>query len=102
MKLPKLTRNCTILPVGSIAFFFLCMVNVLKFRTAKKNDKMTYANTAFPDQTAPDQGLHCLPFHKVFYEITAQKANFWQKKGGGEGGLGAVGGEVGGGGGGLE
>ena len=30
-------------------------------------DKMTYANSADPDQTAPeeqsDQGLHCLPFH---------------------------------------
>ena len=76
------------------------MVNVLKFRTAKKNDKMTYAYTAFPDQTAPDQGLHCLPFHKVFYEITAQKANFWQKKKGGGRGVWGRGG--GGGGGGLE
>ena len=31
------------------------------------SDKMTYANSTDPDQTAPegesDQGLHCLPFH---------------------------------------
>ena len=29
------------------------------------SDKMSYANSADPDQTAPksDQGLHCLPFH---------------------------------------
>ena len=31
------------------------------------SDKMTYANSADPDQTAPeeqsDQGLHCLQFH---------------------------------------
>ena len=28
---------------------------------------MTYANSADPDQIAPDQGLHCLPFHQVFF-----------------------------------
>ena len=30
---------------------------------------MAYANSADPDQTAPeqsDQDLHCLPFHEVF------------------------------------
>ena len=35
----------------------------------KVSDKMAYANSADPDQTAPvgqeqsDQGLHCLPFY---------------------------------------
>ena len=33
----------------------------------KVSDKMAYANSVDPDQTAPqeqsDQGLHCLPFH---------------------------------------
>ena len=35
-------------------------VNVLKH---KVSDKTIYANSAYPDQTAPDQGLHCLPFY---------------------------------------
>ena len=42
-----------------------------KNSNTKVSDKMTYANSADPDQTAPkgilkeqsDQGLHCLPFH---------------------------------------
>ena len=36
-----------------------------KISNTKVSDKMTYANSADPDQTAPDsdQGLHCLPFH---------------------------------------
>ena len=44
------------------------MVNVPKFRTLKCPTKMTYANSADPDQTAPesDQGLHCLPFHLLY------------------------------------
>ena len=33
----------------------------------KVSDKITYANSVDPDQTAPkeqsDQGLHCLQFH---------------------------------------
>ena len=37
---------------------------VLEFRS-NRSDKMAYANSADPDQTAPesDQGLHCLPVH---------------------------------------
>ena len=26
------------------------------------SDRYAWANSADPDQTAPDQGLHCLPF----------------------------------------
>ena len=42
-----------------------------KISYTKVADKMPYANTADPDQTAPEgavcsQGLHCLPFHYVF------------------------------------
>ena len=29
----------------------------------KFSDRYAWANSADPDQTAPDQGLHCLPFH---------------------------------------
>ena len=28
----------------------------------KFSDRQVWANTLDPDQTAPDQGLHCLPF----------------------------------------
>ena len=41
-------------------------VNVLKILNTKMSEKMTYTNSADPDQTAPeqsDQCLHCLPFH---------------------------------------
>ena len=34
------------------------MVNALKSHTPVA-DKMAYAKKADPDQTAPDQGLHC-------------------------------------------
>ena len=36
-----------------------------KNSNTKVSDKMTYANSADPDQTQEqsDQGLHCLPFH---------------------------------------
>ena len=34
-----------------------------KILNAKVSDKMIYANCADPDETAPDMGLHCLPFH---------------------------------------
>ena len=38
-----------------------------KILYTKISDKMAYANTADPDQIAPEglsnQGLHCLPFH---------------------------------------
>ena len=38
-----------------------------KNSNTKTSDKMTYANSVDPDQTAPegaaDQGLHCVPFH---------------------------------------
>ena len=34
-----------------------------KIPNTKVSDKMTYASSAVPDQTAPDQGLLCLPFH---------------------------------------
>ena len=33
-----------------------------KISNIKVSDKMTYANSPDPDQTAPDQDLHCLPF----------------------------------------
>ena len=33
-----------------------------KILYTKVADKMAYANSADPDQTAP-HGLHCLPFH---------------------------------------
>ena len=29
---------------------------------SKFSDRYAWANSADPDQTAPDQGLHCLPF----------------------------------------
>ena len=38
----------------------------LKKWNTNASDKMTYANNAYPDQTAPkqsDQGRHCLPIH---------------------------------------
>ena len=38
-----------------------------KILNTKVSNKMTYANSADPEQTAlkeqSDQGLHCLPFH---------------------------------------
>ena len=37
--------------------------NVPKF-----SDRQVWANSADPDQTAPDQGLHCLQFHLHFLE----------------------------------
>ena len=45
------------------------IIIVLKFCTPNRAD---------PDQTA--QGLHCLSFHLVFYETTAQKAKFKLKR----------------------
>ena len=48
----------------------------------KVSDKMAYANSADPDQTAPeeqsDQGLHCLPFH-YFKKQLHKKQNLGQK-----------------------
>ena len=48
------------------------------------SNKMTYANSADPDQTAPQgavrSGLHCLPFHYVLWETTALTAKFRLKK----------------------
>ena len=41
---------------------------------------MAYANSADPDQTAPEgavQGLHCLPFNRVFQETTAYKSKIY-------------------------
>ena len=32
---------------------------------------MTDANSVDPDQTAPEQGLHCLPFYQIFKETAA-------------------------------
>ena len=37
-----------------------------KISYTKSVDKMAYANSVDPGQTAPDQSLHCLPFHQVF------------------------------------
>ena len=59
----------------------ISMVNVLKFQT-KLSDKMIYANSADPDQTAPeeqsDQCLHCLPFHLLskYFKKLLHKAKF--------------------------
>ena len=43
----------------------------------KVSDKMAYANSVDPDQTAPEgavyQDLHCSPFHLVVWEITKKK-----------------------------
>ena len=37
--------------------------NIKLYRNDPKfSDRFTWANSADPDQTAPDQGLHCLPF----------------------------------------
>ena len=34
-----------------------------KYRNDRKfSDRWAWANSVDPDQTAPDQGLHCLPF----------------------------------------
>ena len=47
----------------------------LKISYTEVANKMANANNADPDQTASDQGLHCLPFHyvtKYFF--------FWKKK----------------------
>ena len=51
--------------------FRICWLNVYygnspKISYTKGNDKMADMNRADPDQTAPDLGLHCLPFHKEF------------------------------------
>ena len=40
-----------------VMFFMRATVTLLSFRTDRSG-----ANIADPDQTAPDQGLHCLPF----------------------------------------
>ena len=50
--------------------------NVIKCHTA-----IAYANSADLEEQS-DQVLHCLPFHKIFQETTAQKAKFRQKKNG--------------------
>ena len=36
---------------------------MIRYRNDPKfSDRQVWANSADPDQTAPDQGLHCLPF----------------------------------------
>ena len=37
-----------------LVYLKTCMVNVLKFYYTKVADKMAYANSADPDQTAPE------------------------------------------------
>ena len=40
------------------------LVGVLQYPNDPKfSDRYACANSADPDQTAPDKGLHCLPFH---------------------------------------
>ena len=56
-----------------IKSFMCCLINAhvysmySKILYTKVSDKMAYANSVDPDQTAlkeqSDQGLHCLPFH---------------------------------------
>ena len=60
-------------------------LNYPKILYTKFSDKLVYANSADPDQTAPegtlirlllkesDQGLHCLPFNQMLCETTALK-----------------------------
>ena len=48
-----------------------CIIKVeklsLNYRNVPKfSDRQVRANSADPDQTAPDQGLHCLPLSKLF------------------------------------
>ena len=50
-----------------------CYGKCAKISNTKVSDKMTYANSANPDQRFRlllkeqcDQGVHCLPFHYVF------------------------------------
>ena len=45
-----------------------------KISYTKASDKISYAVSADPDQTTPEQsdlGLHCLKFYSVFYKTTA-------------------------------
>ena len=54
-------------PVYSKRYYGKCP----KILYTKISDKMAYANSVDPNQTALDQGLHCLPFHYVFQETSA-------------------------------
>ena len=44
--------------VGSVFLDDFCIPNDPKF-----SDRQVWANSVDLDQTAPDQGLHCLPFN---------------------------------------
>ena len=55
------------------------MVNVLKFHTPKFLRKWHMQTVKTQIRLQSDQGLHCLPVHKEFQEISA-KAKFRQKK----------------------
>ena len=47
-------------------------------QTTKVSNKMAYANSTDPDQTVPEQGLHCLPFTKLFKQQLYTKQNLGQ------------------------
>ena len=54
-----------------------------KISHTKVSDKMAYANSADPDQTAPEgavwSGLHCLPSIKYFKKQLHKKQNLGLK-----------------------
>ena len=43
----------------------------------KFSDRYVWANSVVPDQTAPDQGLHCLPFrlHRLDSMVEPHSSN---------------------------
>ena len=43
-------------------------------------DKTACANRSDPYQTASDQSLHCLSFHKLFCEANAKETKKYAKK----------------------
>ena len=55
------------LPLSSSNHLIMTYGKCPKILNIKVSGKITYANSADPDQTAlkeqSDQGLHCLPFH---------------------------------------
>ena len=67
----SILRTLTVAPDKVLFFFFNQKYgNWTKISNIKLSDKMMYANSVNPDQTAPleqsDQGLLCLTFHYVF------------------------------------
>ena len=60
-------KGKNLLPSRANFFTFRVYGKCPKISNTYVSDKMAYANSADPDQTAPkeqsDQGLHCVPFH---------------------------------------